>query len=140
MSLQQFQSHALESPEEVVRIAECFSSIADSVHHVLNRGFGQGAVPTETVYGLLNEEYGLRARLRVLRSDSANRTVISVSTSQLGLTNLLVETAQFIRGAESVEKVASILNTVSVLCVSIFPGKQQTIDFLISRLQMEIRN
>jgi hypothetical protein len=110
------------------------------VHHVLNRGFGQIVVPTETMYALLTEEYGLRARLGILRSDAGNRTVIGVSTSQPVLNNLLVQSAEFIRGAESVEQVASIVNSVSVLCLSIFPGKQQTIDFLINRLQMEIGN
>jgi len=140
MSSPQTQSHALQSLEAVVEIADCFASIADSVHHVLNRGFGQIVVPTETMYALLTEEYGLRARLGILRSDAGNRTVIGVSTSQPVLNNLLVQSAEFIRGAESVEQVASIVNSVSVLCLSIFPGKQQTIDFLINRLQMEIGN
>ena len=132
------QSNALATPEMIAEIAEHFASIAEALHHTLRLLSDQAVVSTEKVYALITEEYGLRTRLGILRGDAKNRTVAGVNISQMGLIALLEQTATFIRNARSIDEIAFVVNSVSVLCVSTFPGKQETVNFLIHRLQVDI--
>ena len=132
-----FQS-ALSTPNFVIEVSESFGLIAESLHHALRQISDQATVSTEKAYALITEEYGLRTRLGILRSDAFNRTVQVVGVSQEGLTDLLKQTAIFIKNSRSVEEIAFVVNTVSALCVSIFPGKQKSVDFLIAQLQSDI--
>ena len=138
MKVNSSQDNALESPGSVIEIADSYSAIADSLHHVLNRWPGQFAVSTEKAYALLTEEYGLRVRLGILRSDAANRTVIGVNVNHAEFVDLLERTARIIKNADTVEQVAYLVNSVSVLCLSTFPGKHETVNFLIQRLRTDI--
>lgn len=131
---------ALSSPQAVSDVAECFASIAESLHLALRSMSDQVNVPAEKLYGLITEEYGLRTRLGILRGDAKNRVVIGVKCSQEVLITLLQQTSAFIRQSRSVDEIAFVVNSVSVLCVSVFPGKQQSIDFLIDRLRNEINH
>jgi len=129
---------ALATPEAVAEVADCFASIAEALHHTLRSLSDQVNVPSEKLYALITEEYGLRTRLGILRGDAKNRVVQGVQLSQGALTDLLRQTATFIRQSKSVDGIAFVVNSVSVLCVSVFPGKQQTIDFLVGRLKFEV--
>ena len=129
---------ALATPEAVAEVADCFASIAEALHHTLRSLSDQVNVPSEKLYALITEEYGLRTRLGILRGDAKNRVVQGVQLSQVALTDLLRQTATFIRQSKSVSEIAFVVNSVSVLCVSVFPGKQETIDFLVSRLKSEV--
>lgn len=129
---------ALATPEAVAEVADCFASIAEALHHTLRSLSDQVNVPSEKLYALITEEYGLRTRLGILRGDAKNRVVQGVQLSQVALTDLLRQTATFIRQSKSVDGIAFVVNSVSVLCVSVFPGKQQTIDFLVGRLKSEV--
>jgi hypothetical protein len=71
---------------------------------------------------------------------NANRTVDGVTFSQEELVELLRNTATFIRQSKSIQKIAFVVNSVSVLCVSTFPGKTDTVNFLIERLQSDLRS
>ena len=95
-------------------------------------------VPTAKLYALITEEYGLRTRLGILRGDAVNRVVSGVDYSQDQLLTLLASVATFIRASRSVDLISLVVNTVSVLCVAIFPGKSKTVNFLIDQLLSEI--
>lgn len=129
---------ALASPEFVSEVADCFASFAESLHHSLRSMSDQVNIPAEKLYGLITEEYGLRTRLGILRGDAKNRVVSGIECSQQELVVLLRHASNYIRLSKSVDEIAFVVNSVSVLCVSVFPGKQQTIDFLIDRLTKEI--
>jgi hypothetical protein len=133
-------SHAaLATPEAISEVADCFASIAESLHHTLRSLSDQVNVSSsEKLYALITEEYGLRTRLGILRGDAKNRVVKGVEFSQADLVSLLRLTSAFIRQSKSVDEIAFVVNSTSVLCVSVFPGKQQTIDFLVGRLKFEI--
>lgn len=130
---------ALSSPKAVSDVADCFVLIAESLHLALRSMSDQVNVPAEKLYGLITEEYGLRTRLGILRGDAMNRVVLGTKCSQEALITLLQQTSAFIRQSRSVDEIAFVVNSVSVLCVSVFPGKQQSIDFLIDRLRNEIK-
>lgn len=130
--------NALESPECVTEVADCFDQIASAMHGALLRLSGRPPATTEKVYALITEEYGLRARLGILRGDAVNRVVQGVSMTQSDLVHVLSLSAQRVSCSQSLDEIASITNTAAVLCVSIYPGKQRTVDFLISVLRLEV--
>jgi hypothetical protein len=129
---------ALASPEAVIATADYFALIAEALHLSIRSIADQRNVPTEKAYGLITEEYGLRTRLGILRTDANNRVVLGVGVSQVDLNNLLLAAADFIRMSRSVDEVGRVFNSVSVLCVSIFPGKDATVKFLINQLQSDL--
>jgi len=129
---------ALSSPAAVVEVADCFASIAEALHNTLRLLSNQANVPSEKLYGLITEEYGLRTRLGILKADAQNRVVKEVEFLQADLVSLLRQTSEFIRNSKSVDEIAFVVNSTSVLCVSVFPGKNQTIDFLVDRLKSEV--
>lgn len=129
---------ALATPDAVKTAADLFASIAEALHFSLRAMSDQLNVPTEKAYGLITEEYGLRTRLGILRADAPNRVVMGVGVSQGDFDKLLESAADFIRMSRSVDEVGRVINSVSVLCVSIFPGKNATIKFLIDQLQSDL--
>jgi hypothetical protein len=129
---------ALATPEAVIATADFFALIAEALHFSIRYISDQQNVPTEKAYGLITEEYGLRTRLGILRADANNRVVLGIGVSQVDLNNLLVSTADFIRMSRSVDDVGRVFNSVSVLCVSIFPGKDATVRFLINQLKSDL--
>ena len=129
---------ALSSPAAIDATADSFASIAEALHHSLRAMSDQLLVPTAKLYALITEEYGLRTRLGILRGDAVNRVVSGVDYSQDQLLNLLASVATFIRTSRSVDVISLVVNTVSVLCVAIFPGKSKTVNFLIDQLRSEI--
>jgi hypothetical protein len=62
----------------------------------------------------------------------------SQGISQQDLLDLLSSVATFIRHFRSIDQIASVVNTVSVLCVSIFPGKSEAVNFLLDQLRAEV--
>ena len=129
---------ALASPEAVSAAADSFWQIADALHLSLRAISEQLGVTTVEAYALITEEYGLRTRLGFLRGDAVNRVVADVGISQQDFLDLLSSAATFIRHSRSVDQIASVVNTVSVLCVSIFPGKNGTVNFLLDQLRAEV--
>ena len=129
---------ALATPEAVIATADFFALIAEALHFSIRYISDQQNVPTEKAYGLITEEYGLRTRLGILRADANNRVVLGIGVSQVDLNNLLVSAADFIRMSRSVDDVGRVFNSVSVLCVSIFPGKDATVRFLINQLKSDL--
>jgi hypothetical protein len=130
---------ALSNAKFVEEIADCYESIADSLHTVLRELSDQVNVSTEKAYALITEEYGLRTRLGILRADAKNRTVASVSINQEDLIKLLNETAVFIRTSCSLDDISYVLNTATVLCISFSPGKGEVVNYLVSRLEIDIK-
>lgn len=130
---------ALATPEAVISAADFFATIADALHYSLRAISDQLNVPTEKAYGLITEEYGLRTRIGILRADAPNRVVMGVGVRQIDFDNLLKSAADFIRMSRSVDEVGKVVNSVSVLCVSIFPGKGETVRFLVNQLQSDLR-
>ncbi len=133
-------TRALSTLESVSEVADCYALIAEALHHKLRHLTERFTGSTERVYGLITEEYGLRTRLGILRSDSKNRTVDGVAVSQSELVDLLGRTAAFIKASDSIDRIAFVVISVSVLCVSTFPGKSDTVNFLIRRLETDISN
>jgi hypothetical protein len=129
---------ALSSPRAVVEASELFATFAEALHHSLRAISDQLNVPTDRAYALITEEYGLRTRLGILRGDAHNRVVVGVACSQEDLLDVLGCAVKFIRSSRSVEEIGIVVNTVSVLCVSIFPGKHATVNFLVDMLRVEL--
>ncbi len=129
---------ALASPDAVSAAADSFLEIADALHLSLRAISEQLGVSTVQAYALITEEYGLRTRLGILRGDAQNRVVAGVGISQQDFLHLLSSAATFIGHSRSVDQIASVVNTVSVLCVSIFPGKSGTVNYLLDQLRTEV--
>jgi len=129
---------ALATPEAVIEAADLFSSIAEALHFSLRAMSDQLNVSTEKAYGLITEEYGLRTRFGILLADAQNRVVIGIGVSKVDFRHLLESTADFIRMSRSVDEVGRVVNSVAVLCVSIFPGKETTVRFLVTQLRLDL--
>ncbi len=129
------EPRALASTNAILEAAGCFESIANALHRSLLRLTDLAPTSTEKIYALITEEYGLRTRLGILRGDAKNRIVEGVSESQNEFINLLSDTTRKITDSNSVEEIGLIINSVSALCVSIYPGKHKTIEFLITNLR-----
>jgi hypothetical protein len=129
---------ALSKPEHLVEVATIFSEIADALHQALRGISDKDKVSTEKTFALITEEYGLRTRLGILKGDRLNRTVVGVKVTQKYLLDLLSGIPEHLAKNQSIEDLASLVNSVSVLCVSIFPGKERVIDFLIEELKNSI--
>lgn len=129
------EPRALASTESIQEAAVCFESIANALHRSLLRLTELAPTSTEKIYALITEEYGLRTRARILRGDAENRIVEGVSESQNEFVTLLSNTTKKITDSNSVDETGLIINTVSALCVSIYPGKHKTIEFLIANLR-----
>jgi hypothetical protein len=69
---------ALSTTEDLLAIADLMSKIADTLHHTLREIADVQSVPSEKLYALITEEYGLRTRLGILRGDRSNRLVEGV--------------------------------------------------------------
>ncbi len=129
---------ALSVPEHLVSVADAMSRIADTLHQSLRVIADHQSVPSEKLYALITEEYGLRTRLGILKGDKSNRVVEGVSMGQDELELLLHRVMEVIRVTRSIEKLGSIVNYISVLCICIFPGKSRVLNFVISELSKEI--
>jgi len=129
---------ALSSTEDLVAIADLMSKIADTLHHTLREISDLQSVPSEKLYALITEEYGLRTRLGILRGDRSNRVVEGVEITQNELESLLLRVIESIKKTRSLEVLGSLVNFISVLCIAIFPGKSRVLNFVISELSTEI--
>ena len=138
MKISSNSTGALSSPEDLLTVADMMSRIADTLHHTLRSISDHQSVPSEKLYALITEEYGLRTRLGILRGDRSNRLVEGVQISQNEFESLLLRVMEVIKEARSLEQLGSLVNFVSLLCISIFPGKSRVLNFLISELTAEI--
>lgn len=129
---------ALSTTEDLIAIADLMSKIADTLHHTLRAISDVQSVPSEKLYALITEEYGLRTRLGILRGDRSNRVVEGVEITQKELESLLVRVTETINKTRSLEVLGSLVNFISVLCIAIFPGKSRVLNFVISDLLIEI--
>jgi len=129
---------ALSTTEDLLAIADLMSKIADTLHHTLREIADLQSVPSEKLYALITEEYGLRTRLGILRGDRSNRLVEGVEISQKELEALLLRVIEAIKNTRSLEVLGSLVNFISVLCIAIFPGKRKVLNFVISELLIEI--
>lgn len=129
---------ALSKPEHLIEVAVLFSEIADALHHSLRGLSDKDKVSTEKTFALITEEYGLRTRLGILKGDRFNRSVVGVAVSQESLLELLTGIPLLLSKIQTIDELASLINSISVLCVSIFPGKERVIDFLISELTTSV--
>ena len=130
--------NALAKPEHLIEVANLFSEIADALHHALRGLSDKDKVSSEKIFALITEEYGLRTRLGILKGDRFNRSVVGVAISQESLLKLLSGIPKLLSRIQSLDALASLINSISVLCVSIFPGKHKVINFLINELTESI--
>jgi hypothetical protein len=138
MSNEKILISAFSTKECLFEVANKFSAISDSLHISL-RGFAnEKDVSTQKTYALITEEYGLRTRLAILRGDSENRLVHGVSTSHESFISLLSHTEVLIKSMKKIDEIAYLINSISVICICIFPGKAKILDFLISSLRDEL--
>jgi len=140
MSLPFPSTNALENIASVEGIADGYLAIAEALHSSLRLMSDQVNVSTEKAYGLITEEYGLRTRLGILRADAKNRTVDGVDVTHASLVSLLAQTAEVIRSSRSLDELAYIVNSATVLCIAFSPGKKKTVNFLISQLVSDLES
>jgi hypothetical protein len=138
MSNEKILVQAFSSKECLIEVANKFSAISDTLHLVLRGLSNQKEVTPQKAYSLITEEYGLRTRLAILKGDSENRLVSGVSETHDGFLNLLVDTELLIKTIKNIDEIAYLINSISVLCICIFPGKALALDFLISSLRDDV--
>ena len=138
MSNEKILVQAFSSKECLIEVANKFSAISDTLHLVLRGLSNQKEVTPQKAYSLITEEYGLRTRLAILKGDSENRLVSGVSETHDGFLNLLVDTELLIKSIKNIDEIAYLINSISVLCICIFPGKALALDFLISSLRDDV--
>ena len=139
MSNKKILISAFSKKDHVLEVASRFSAIADSLHLTLRGLTNEKEVSAQKAYALITEEYGLRTRLAILKGDSENRLVLGVKEDQETFILLLIEVENLIKQMTSIDEIAYLINSISVLCIAIFPGKAATLDFLISSLKYDLR-
>lgn len=128
---------ALSTVDHVMAAADRFLMIADAVHHRLTRP-GQPPSDSANLYGILIEEYGLRARAGVLRNSAPQHLVHAANTQQKHLEVCLEATAEHLTHVRNIEQLRSLLTCVNTLCVGIGPNKGHVIDFLVIDLERNL--
>lgn len=119
-----------------------FFAISDVLHRRLTvGGFHQEATSVSLeIYGVLVDEYGLRARASILRNDAIYHVVENATRDQKSLLTTLDNAAVALERVHDLHELRSIVVSISTLCVAISPGKGAVVDFLIDQLQGEIYN
>lgn len=132
---------ALSTVGDVLAVADQFFGIADMLHRRLNSGvIGAGQVqPAADLYGLLVEEYGLRARAAILRNDAAAHVVDNTTIAQTMLVEVLTQAAEAIARIVELNQLRSVIADVSTLCVGISPGKGRVVDFLVKNMAADLQ-
>jgi hypothetical protein len=89
---------ALLTVDDLLAVADRFFGIADLLHRRLNSApIGVGQVsPSNDLYGVLVEEYGLRARAAILRNDAAVHVVDNTTIEQVSLMEVLTQAGETI--------------------------------------------
>ena len=131
---------AFSSVTTVVETADHFFFVADALHKRLNsRSLTQGnGEPSDALYGLLIEEYGLRTRAGILRNSAKAHVIENASVNHSDLIQLLRSSAETIGKIDDLLQLTRLTTTISTLCVSINPGKGHVVDFLVRELQDDL--
>lgn len=130
---------ALSTVDAVLAVADRFFEIADLLHRRLNGGpIATGLQPSTRLYGLLVEEYGLRARAAILRNDAAAHVVENIVIEQSSLMELLTQAGHAIARMDELARLRSLVAGVSTLCVGISPGKGRVVEFLANELEADL--
>lgn len=131
---------AFSSITTVIETADHFFFVADALHKRLNsRSLTQGnSEPSDGLYGLLIEEYGLRTRAGILRNSAKAHVIDNASTDHSDLILLLRSSAETIGKIDDLRQLTRLTTTISTLCVSINPGKGHVVDFLVGELQNDL--
>lgn len=134
--------NALSTVDHILVVADRFSHIANVLHTRLTSGkIGVEKVYSTTdLYGLLIEEYGLRARTAILHNDAAAHVVGNTMVGQAELMEALEKAGEAIAELEKVTDLRSVIASVSTLCVGISPNKGRVIDFLVTDLRKELKD
>lgn len=135
-------SNALSSVENVLAIANGFFAIADALHQRLNSSATRilFAEASTDLYGMLIEEYGLRARAAILRNNAKQHVVDNCEVSQERLYRCLEATAHQVLIIPGAAQLRSAVASVNTLCVGISPGKGHVVDFLVHELEDDLRS
>lgn len=133
-------SNALSSAEDVLATADGFFAIADTLHKRLNSSATRVlfAETSANLYGMLIEEYGLRARAAILRNNPKEHVVDNCKVSQERLFRCLDATAHQVLSMPSAAQLRSVVASVNTLCVGISPGKGHLVDFLVQELEGDL--
>lgn len=133
-------SNALSSAENVLTTANGFFAIADALHQRLNSGATRTlfSEASTDLYGMLIEEYGLRARAAILRNNAKQHVVDNCKVSQERLYRCLGATAQQVLTIPGAAQLRSVVASVNTLCVGISPGKGHVVDFLVKELEDDL--
>ncbi len=134
--------NALSSAENVLATADGFFAIADALHQRLNSSATRSlfASASMDLYGMLIEEYGLRARAAILRNNTKQHVVDNCKVSQERLYRCLEATAHQVLTIPGAAQLRSVVAGVNTLCVGISPGKGHVIDFLIHELEDDLKS
>lgn len=132
---------ALSTTQDVLETADHFFAVADALHRRLNssKPLTQGATPTsDDLYGVLIQEYGLRARANILRNAAKSHLLAEATTEHADLVYGLQRAAQTIPRIDHLSHLSSFIATVTTLCVSISPGKGHVVDFMFNELKRDL--
>lgn len=133
---------AFSSVANVVETADQFFFVADALHKRLNsRSLTQGnSEPSDALYGLLIEEYGLRTRAGILRNSAKAHVINNSSVDHSDLIQLLRKSAETISKIDDLLPLTRLTTTISTICVGINPDKGHVVDFLVNELQEDLNH
>lgn len=121
---------ALATPNDVIALANSFRKLADNLHRTLRRLTSQPDGDNALAYGLLTEEYALRARTNMLLNDASQHTIEGLNFSQASLMRALTLLADALLKASTLEATRSIASDLITFATAINPGKARIVNFL----------
>lgn len=133
---------ALSNVSDVQVVAERLLGIADLLHRFLkDRAISNGTLwPLTDLYRLLIEEYGLRARAKLLCNDSAAYVVDNATTEQARLVAVLDLASETIVRLNHIAQFRSLIAVMTTMCVGFSTGKGCVVDFLVRELDEQLQD
>jgi hypothetical protein len=128
----------LSTEPNVVETSDHFFAIADALHRRLNTHALTQVPSSVDLYGLLVEEYGLRARASILRNSAKSHVILDGISEHSELLSLLNRASETIPNISDFHQLRALTSTISTLCVSICPGKGRVVDFMVNELQHDL--
>ena len=134
--------NALSSAEYVLAAADGFFAFANALHQSLNSSATRTLFSADSTdsYGMLLDDYGLRARAGILRNNAMEYIVENCEVSQERLCRCLDAASHQVLNIPSAAQLRSVVAGVSTLCVGISPGKGRVVDFLVQELEDDLKS
>ncbi|WP_019139879.1 hypothetical protein [Noviherbaspirillum massiliense] len=129
------EDQAFSSAEKVAAVATKIVFLLDKVHEALRQLSSNNVTsPLITPYALLTEEYALRFRANILRTDAARFVMSDFEKSHDELMNSLSAIEAKLNKVTNPDDLSDLLNSLMLFSNSIISKKKQIISLLFENL------